>query len=381
MGPLLGEQEMCLRDPEIKQKAMKERGSSGDAKRRQVQPKPALPIPWQSIPHRKIWQRALDKRGDGSKDRAAEDAKRHVLKRRLPELRSEDHSRYLEIECAGSVEAVRILRDQYREELTQLGCKPISEMYWVVFRYAIIPAAAAFLRKAAAQYIIATKIDKERWTRLYGFQALPLTGANGRLGSVPVVPSDELWQEGVVRTVNSVISDDALSEITFRGGPFGKEAQVRWARRAPWLERTIKGKITMLEEIVLRKKLWDACKPWTDGLTRLWDAAQEELEEEYRALSEDSRRAELEYVNVTPFEEIVHKQLKAERHSKVPRSRVSPESWLALARELDKRKCSLDKELRGGGPGGGLPCQTKRQAHRDLGGFVKPAPSDDVGEW
>jgi hypothetical protein len=103
----------------------------------------------------------------------------------------------------------------------------------------------------------------------------------------------------------------------------------------------------MAEEITLRHELWDECRPWTDGLTRLWDTTQEELLQQSGALPDDSRRWEAKYINLTPLEEIAHKHLRVARQGVEPRSPISPQSWLALAQELDERGISLDEELSG----------------------------------
>lgn len=42
---------------------------------------------------------------------------------------------YMQIECARLVEEVRVIRDTYRAHLEDLGCRPVHEMYGVVFEY------------------------------------------------------------------------------------------------------------------------------------------------------------------------------------------------------------------------------------------------------
>ena len=95
-------------------------------------------IRWVDIPHDELYQSAVNSLVRGSRERANEDALRHVLKRRLPELDRSDHGRYVEIECCKLVETLRAIRDEYRRYLEQQGCKPIAEMYWVVFRFGIV---------------------------------------------------------------------------------------------------------------------------------------------------------------------------------------------------------------------------------------------------
>jgi hypothetical protein len=109
--------------------------------------------------------------------------------------------------------------------------------------------------------------------------------------------------------------------------------------------KTLVGEITLQEEFELRSALWDDCRPLTEGLTRLWDATQEELMQQFHMLPEESRRIERTFVNLTSFQEIVHKHLRTERRGANPRSRITLSSWSALARELDQNNIELEAEL------------------------------------
>src|SRR5438132_11239439 len=106
-----------------------------------------LPVRWTELPHQELYRRVLDAMALGSRERASEDSLKHVLKRRLPELDRDDHRRYIEIECHKIVETLRAVRDEYRRYLQQEGCKPISEMYWVVFRFGVMQYAVSVLRE------------------------------------------------------------------------------------------------------------------------------------------------------------------------------------------------------------------------------------------
>lgn len=86
-------------------------------------------IRWVEIPHDALYQSAVNSLILGSRERANEDALRHVLKRRLPDLDREDHRRYVENECCRIVETLRAIRDEYRRYLERERCKPVGEMY------------------------------------------------------------------------------------------------------------------------------------------------------------------------------------------------------------------------------------------------------------
>lgn len=119
---------------------------------------PPGPIRWVEIPHDALYQSAVNSLTLGSRERANEDGVRHVLKRRLPEHDPSDHRRYVEIECCKIVETLRAIRDEYRRYLEQKRCKPIAEMYWVVFRFGIVQYAVRLLREIASEYVISTKV-------------------------------------------------------------------------------------------------------------------------------------------------------------------------------------------------------------------------------
>jgi hypothetical protein len=251
----------------------------------------------------------------------------------------------LEIESARIIETLRILRDQYRQELTKLGCKPLSEMYWVVFRHAIVPAAARLLRETTAEYVVASRVDRLLWQQLYGFTApLSMDIRRSAAHSTSATTSKVVDEREVRTIINCAISEDTISDVAFGGGPFSKAAQLVCARRSPWV-KTLVGEITLQEEFELRSALWDDCRPLTEGLTRLWDATQEELMQQFHMLREESRRIERTFVNLTSFQQIVYRHLRIERRGAKPRSRITPSSWSALALELDQNNIALEAEL------------------------------------
>jgi hypothetical protein len=276
----------------------------------------------------------------GSPARAAEDSLKYVLKRRLPKLDPTDHQRYVELECHRIVETLRVVRDVYRSYLEKEGCKPIAEMYWVVFRFAVIQYAIKALRAAASDYITSSRVGPTEWQSLYGYSlAFPLDPSDRKRRE------EEIFQESVHNQIAGLVTEETLRPV-MTGGPFGREGQVLLARSRPAAEFQI-GQVTLMDSIELRQELWDKCRPWTEGLAALFDASQEELFCQSGALSEDGRRAELKLVSLSDFERIAYKHLLDMRQGKVNSRNLGEDAWLVLLRELDKQKVDLEAELRG----------------------------------
>jgi hypothetical protein len=123
--------------------------------------KPATgPIRWDELPHEELRYAAQASLGFGSRARASEDAKLHVLTLRLRKLDAADHMKYIEIINARTVEVLRAVRDEYRGYLQQKGAKPIAEMQWVVVRYGVMDWAVMALREAIFEYIGHCHIDR-----------------------------------------------------------------------------------------------------------------------------------------------------------------------------------------------------------------------------
>jgi hypothetical protein len=274
----------------------------------------------------------------GSREAASEDSIKHVLRRRLPKLDPTDHLRYVEIECQRVVETLRVIRDEYRAYLQQEGCKPISEMYWVVFRFAVIPYAVKVVRAAASDYVIYSQVGTKEWQTLYGYswKGIVTLGNESRI-------KDRV--ESVEETMTSLIREDTFQEVV-TGGPFGRDGQVRLGRLRPAAEFRF-GEMTLVDTIKLRQELWDTCYPWTEGLARLFDAGQEELFLQNDTLSQEGRRAESEFLSLSEFEKIAHKHLVDMRQQRTNSRNLGRDAWLSLLRELDERELPLDIGLEG----------------------------------
>lgn len=130
------------------------------------------------------------------------------------------------------------------------------------------------------------------------------------------------------------------------GGPFGRDGQLRLGHSMP-SEAVLKGRQTLMENIKYRQELWDNCYPWTEGLAMLFDAVQEELLRQIRALGGDGRRAESRFLQLSAFQRIAHKHLCGLKSDKLPSRNLGEARWSALLEELDDSGLLLDKELRG----------------------------------
>jgi hypothetical protein len=280
----------------------------------------------------------------GSRTRSGEDAVRHVLKRRLPRLDPADHTRYVELECTRTVELLRAVRDEYRRYLEDRGAKPLAEMYWVVFRFGVIDWAVMILRAAALEYIDNSRINTEHWEALFEFSApLGFFGRErqGKKKASPTVQADE----ALSKTVNGLLGKDVFDEVR-TGGPFGRDGQLRLGRSMPGMA-FLMGRETILDAIKKRQELWDKCWPWTEGLARLFDAAQEELFFQSEELGEDGRRAELGILQLSSFQRIAYKHLHVLKSGELSSRNLGEARWLALLGALDEAKLDPDRELRG----------------------------------
>jgi hypothetical protein len=298
---------------------------------------------WQDIPHAILEHKALSVLMSGSASRGTADALRYVLKCRLPDLIPADHEKYVEVECQRIVESLRLIRDEYRKYLQKQGCRPLAEMHWVVFRFAITGYAVKMLRNVASNYLSASAVDPTDWQILYG---TPLPSPVVPLSGQPVfVSKGNYLNESVQDTITRLIKEDTFTRI-LRGGPFGKEGQIFLARNrltGDFLE----GTTGLWDSIAIRQEFWEQCRPWTAGLATLFDTTQNELFAQMRALSDDVRKADFCYLSFSTIERIVHKHLISMRENAINSKNLGAEAWGRLFSELDENAVSLNRELTG----------------------------------
>jgi hypothetical protein len=295
--------------------------------------KNVLPIRWNSVPHQDLWRVAQNTMTVGSRERSQESSLRYVLKRRLPKLDTRDHERYIELECCRIVELLRALRDQYRRYFEDRGATPLMEMQWLVCRFGVKEWAIMVLREAVFGYINNSSIDEGIVNVLYGppLSVIPLgRSANEKLS--------------IQQIVDCLLHKDAFDEVV-RGGPFGRQNQLRIGRSNP--DAIITGRDKPLDRMKDRQELWDECRPWTEGMAMLFDAAQEELFFQFNELGSAGRQAELELAKLTPFQTIAYSHMNFSKGKKTPSGGIGDDGWLALLRDLDKAQLNLKEELSG----------------------------------
>ena len=182
-----------------------------------------VPVRWNDLPHQELWEQARNAIPFGARERAAEDSVRHILKRQLPRLDPVDHTRYVELEAARIVELLRAVRDEYREYLEKLGCKPLAEMYWVVFRFGVMHHAINILRAAAFDYVMLSKIEFEHWQFLFG---PPTPSPIFRLKAEASKSELTLVEKtaSIRKTIDGYLRETVFNEYS-TGGPFARSAR------------------------------------------------------------------------------------------------------------------------------------------------------------
>lgn len=301
----------------------------------------ALPLRWVDIPHYDLYRRAIDALTLGSRERAKEDALRHALRRRLFELNRADHRRYVEIESGRILEALRAIRDEYRRYLEEQGCKPIAEMYWVVFKFGILQYAVKLLRDIASEYVIGSKVPFEEWEILYGNCFIPTISLSGdrTLPEEPETPSPS----AVRGNICGLVTEQAFRRV-LTGGPFGCEGQLFLTRRYPAF--SFWGPDMTFPQIVERRQiLWKKCQPWTTGLSQLFDSTQEELNFQYSLLADDARHVESSLIELSAFERIAYENLVDMRRNAARARNLKTTDWEKLFDRLDKTGVAIDDEL------------------------------------
>ena len=290
-------------------------------------------LPWGEIPHRVLWMRAQQVLDLESPSRAMMDSLQSVLTLRLHRMDPVDHRRYIEIECGRIVEALRALRDVYRDYLGPKVDASLVEMNWVIVRFGIKDWAVMRLRESASRFVVACRIQKVAWDEVYGISRnLPYQDG-------PTSPTQHQSPFAQAQDVEGKIRADVFDEVMV-GGPFGQDAQLRLARRNSGLSVGH----TFPEAVERRRAKWDS-HLWTEGLARLYDAACGEVIRQLEVLGKDGIEAESELVRLSPLERIAYTHLYALKSKDGTSKEARQETWIKLLIELDTRGVRIDDAL------------------------------------
>ena len=291
-----------------------------------------MAIRWDEFPHHeirlKIYAR-LAHNGMGSSD---EDSLRHILRRRLASLDTDDHRRFVELEARSFVEHLRCTRDVYREFVESKGCRPVLEAQWVVLRCAVFPTAIAILRQGVTDYARLSRVPGSDLSLLFGIltrTCYQSVGDGMRLLCPPdlddetAATADELQSLGELVREDSLlwfrdIRDDGAIGQPFGGGPFSTDDAI--TIHNSFAVCGLRAGFTLPEWVTKRKKLWLSRAAWTEGLCSLFGAVQEELMSQWHALPSDS---------------LMHEFKLGDQHSG-PRSIIVPS--MKPAEEAEKRR-------------------------------------------
>jgi hypothetical protein len=278
---------------------------------------------WTELPHKHLASRIERRAGQRSFRRADDDAVRRLLRRRLAEGDPRDHRRYLESCARWMVRQLRATRDVYRDYLEQCGAKPLREMYWVVFEFAVVPTAVELVRDLALDYVCASEIPEEDFQQLCS----TLFSTTGLEERPPWKPGRYIdWFKVQIKLL---VGQDTLQQGI--GTP---------DRLALFF-----GQPRSLGSVMGSEQLRKDRRPWGDALSGLFHAAHDELRDQASDLS--GTKQFLLNTPLSPVERIVYKHLYDMRSTRIKQGqhRFGDEGWKALMLELDAAKISLDENL------------------------------------
>jgi hypothetical protein len=281
-------------------------GDGGQKSRLQEARAGSMAIRWDEFPHHEIRLKIYARLASNDVARSADDSLRHILRRQLPSLGTEDHKRFVELEARSLIEHLRSTRDVYREFVNSKGCRPILEAQWVVLRCAVFPTGLAILRESVINYAKLTRVPGRDLSLLFGIvtRTCYRNVAEGiALHQLPDLEDETPATDAELKSLGDLIDEDGL--LMFRdirddgavgrllgGGPFSTD-DARSLRNSFGL-CGLRAGMTLPEWIGLRDKLWNLRSPWTDGLCNLFGSVQEELMSQWRALPLDSLVHQLE---------------------------------------------------------------------------------------
>jgi hypothetical protein len=257
-------------------------------------------IRWVDIPHQEILADIYSRIRQNTVERSADDALKHILRRRLGLLHADEHRQFIQLESSDLVELLRCTRDAYRAFTDSHECNPATEAYKVVLRLAVLPMAIASLRDSVVSYASLTRVSAVDLSLLFGISThachLPdLHGTPGKWDFDDRSPATEDEIQGLA----ALVSEDTLLWLEDRGygHPFGEgpfSANDEDSARHSWGFCALKKGVNFLEWMRIREKLWRARAPWTEGLSTLFGCVQDELLSQCRSLPPDGALRELQ---------------------------------------------------------------------------------------
>lgn len=273
--------------------------------------------------------------------RSAEDSVRHILRRRLAALITEDHRRFIEVEACNLIGHLRCTRDVYREFVEKRNCRPIIEAHWVVLRCAVFPTAVDVLREQVIEYARLTRIPGRELSILFGIPTRTCCQDFGDGFGVlrpPDLDDDTASTEEELQSLGGLVNEETL--LWFRdirdgggvgyplgGGPFAVDDAL--AIENSFALCGLTQQITLPTWLPLRAERWRQCTPWTDGLCNLFASVQEELLSQWRVLPTDSLAHELALKEKTSrFERVV---VPADTEQKPRQQRFERKNFVASA--------------------------------------------------
>ena len=260
-----------------------------------------MAIRWTDFPHKEIFGEIYSRLNQNAVERSADDSLQHILRRRLHFLVPEEHRKFIELESRHIVERIRCTRDAYRAFTNSQECRPAAEAYWVILRFAILPTAIASLRQSVFDYVKLSQVPAADLSLLFGISTRPchhpdLRDDHGRLDPDDRTPAND----GEIERLAGTVIEHTLLPVEdngvwhpFGGGPFAVDDGVSVHRS--WNLCAMREGMTIPDWIPIRRKLWDVCRPWTEGLTSLFGCVQDELFSQWMALPPDGKAWELKW--------------------------------------------------------------------------------------
>jgi hypothetical protein len=205
------------------------------------------------------------------------------------------------LESRHIVERLRCTRDVYRKFTENHGCRPAAEAYWVILRFSILPTAIGSLSQSIFDYVKHSQVPAADLSLLFGISTRPchrptLRGDHGQLNPDDRTPANNEEIECLATRVTEhtlLLVEDKGVWCPLGGGPFAFDDSS--AIYQSWNLCALRAGMTITDWIPIRKKLWSICRPWTEGLTTLFECVQDELFSQWAALPSDGKAWDLKW--------------------------------------------------------------------------------------